>query len=158
MFLQSHAPDFQYHITYSIEPMLEMLWRADNTQDDTRYKILFPITTPPMPRTPFTDDRKYHQLSRNLNFKTKDAETYCPSGTVPQERYFTAYVGTFLNDVVLKNITFPNGVFTVEESNARGFLIQQHLISNGSFVISLQVPFDSEAVLKHVSKIKLEYP
>ncbi|XP_013871156.1 uncharacterized protein LOC106522625 isoform X2 [Austrofundulus limnaeus] len=125
-YYKSHAPDFQYHITYSIEPMLEMLWRADNTQDDTRYKVLFPITTPPMPRPPFTEDH-----------------------TVAQERYFTAYVGTFLHDVVLRNITFPNGIFTVEESNARGYLIHQHLISNGSIVFSLQVPFDSEAVLKH---------
>lgn len=73
------------------------------------------------------------------------------SGTVPEERYFTAYVGTFLHDVQLINITLPNGVFTVEESNARGFLIHQHLISNGSMVFSIQVPFDSDAVLKHVS-------
>ncbi|XP_037541818.1 zona pellucida protein AX 1 isoform X2 [Nematolebias whitei] len=125
-YYKSHAPDFLYHITYSVEPMLEMLWRADDTQDDTRYKVLFPITTPPMPRPPFTEDR-----------------------TIPEERYFTAYVGTFLHDVQLINITLPNGVFTVEESNARGFLIQQHLISNGSMVFSIQVPFDSDAVLKH---------
>ncbi|XP_017267297.1 uncharacterized protein zpax1 isoform X2 [Kryptolebias marmoratus] len=125
-YYKSHAPDFQYHITYTVEPMLEMLWRADNTQDDTRYKILFPVTTPPMPRPPYTEDR-----------------------TVLEERYFTAYVGTFLHDVQLKNITFPNGVFTIEESSARGFFIQQHVLSNGTSVYSIQVAFDSEAVLKY---------
>lgn len=55
--LQSHAPDYQYHITYSVEPMLDVLWRADN-QDDTRYKVLFPITTPLMPRPPQATDSK----------------------------------------------------------------------------------------------------
>ncbi|KAF7230711.1 uncharacterized protein zpax1 [Nothobranchius furzeri] len=125
-YYKSHAPNYQYHITYTIEPMLEMLWRADATQDDTRYKILFPITTPPMARPPYTDDR-----------------------TVPEERSFTVYVGTFLQDVELRNITFPNGVFTVEESIARGLMVQQHVLPNGTSVFSLQVSFDAEAVLKN---------
>ena len=60
--LQSHAPDYQYHITYFVEPMLEVLWRADDTQDDTRYKVLFPIMTPLMPQSPQVQDGKSHYL------------------------------------------------------------------------------------------------
>ena len=60
--MQSHAPDYQYHITYFVEPMLEVLWRADDTQDDTRYKVLFPIITPLMPQSPQVQDGKSHYL------------------------------------------------------------------------------------------------
>lgn len=58
--LQSHAPDYQYHITYAVEPMLELLWKADNSREDTRYKVLFPITTPLMARPPHHQDSKLH--------------------------------------------------------------------------------------------------
>ncbi|XP_062266719.1 uncharacterized protein LOC133973090 isoform X1 [Platichthys flesus] len=125
-YYKSHAPDYQYHITYSVEPMLEVLWRAEDTQDDTRYKILFPVTTPLMPRPPHLKD-----------------------DTVPQDRMFTLYVGTFLHDVELRNITFSTGVLTVEESKARGFSVQEYGFSNGSKSFSLQVPFDADVVLKH---------
>ncbi|XP_047243393.1 zona pellucida protein AX 1 isoform X2 [Girardinichthys multiradiatus] len=125
-YYKSHAPDYQYHTTYTVEPMLEVLWRADQTREDTRYKILFPITTPPMLQPPHTEDR-----------------------TIPEMREFSLYVGTFLGDVVLRNITFATGVLTVEESNARGFTVQQHVLANGTFVFSLQVPFDADVVYKH---------
>ena len=42
--------------------MLELLWRAENTQADTRYKVLFPITTPLMPRPPHVIDSKSASL------------------------------------------------------------------------------------------------
>ncbi|XP_076612518.1 uncharacterized protein LOC143336320 [Chaetodon auriga] len=125
-YYKSHAPDYQYHITYSVEPMLEVLWRADNTQDDTRYKVLFPITTPLMPRNPYTQDN-----------------------TVPEVRVFSVHLGTFLHDVELRNITFSTGVLTVEECIARGFTVQEHSFPNGSKTLSLQVPFDADVVLKH---------
>uniref|UniRef100_A0AAQ4RA54 Zona pellucida protein AX 1 n=1 Tax=Gasterosteus aculeatus aculeatus TaxID=481459 RepID=A0AAQ4RA54_GASAC len=122
---KSHAPDYQYHITYSVEPMLEVLWRTTGTQDDTRYKVLFPITTPLMPQLPHFQEN-----------------------TVPEARVFTVVLGTFLHDVVLKNITFSTGVLTVEEGNARGFTIQEHRYKNGTKGYSLSVPFDSDVVLK----------
>ncbi|XP_041832378.1 zona pellucida protein AX 1 [Melanotaenia boesemani] len=125
-YYKSHAPDYQYHITYNIEPMLEVLWRAENNQDDTRYKVLFPISTPPMARPPHTDDR-----------------------TIPEDRVFTVYVGTFLHDVELRNITFSTGVLTVEESNARGLTVEEHILSNGTIVFALHVAFASDVVLKH---------
>nr|XP_019963150.1 PREDICTED: uncharacterized protein LOC109642700 isoform X1 [Paralichthys olivaceus] len=125
-YYKSHAPDYQYHIAYNVEPMLEVLWRAEDTQDDTRYKVLFPITTPLMPRPPQVID-----------------------ATVPQDRMFTVHVGTFLPDVELRNITFSTGVLTVEESNARGFPVQEHSFSNGSKSFSLQVPLEADVVLKH---------
>ncbi|KAM4713133.1 zona pellucida protein AX 1 [Anableps anableps] len=125
-YYKSHAPDFQHHITYTVEPMLEVLWRADQTKHDTRYKILFPITTPLMPQPIYTEDR-----------------------TTPEMREFSLYTGTFLHDVELRNITFATGVLTVEESNARGFIVQQHVHANGTSVFSLKVPFDTDVIFKH---------
>ncbi|KAM3602379.1 uncharacterized protein V6R79_003008 [Siganus canaliculatus] len=125
-YYKSHAPDYQYHITYSVEPMLEVLWRADKTQDDTRYKVLFPITTPLMPQLPHIQDY-----------------------TVPEDRVFNIHLGTFLGDVFLKNITFSTGVLTVEECGVRGFAVQEHSFPNGSKSFSVQVPFDDDVVLKH---------
>ncbi|AWP20161.1 putative zona pellucida sperm-binding protein 2-like [Scophthalmus maximus] len=125
-YYKSHAPDYQYHITYSVEPMLEVLWKADDTQDETRYKVLFPITTPLMPRPPHVKD-----------------------DTVPENRMFSVHLGTFLHDVELKNITFSTVVLTVEECNAGGFAVQEHRFPNGTKSFSLKVPFDANVVLKH---------
>ncbi|XP_069014804.1 uncharacterized protein [Embiotoca jacksoni] len=125
-YYKSHAPDYQYHISYTVEAMLEVLWRAENTQDDTRYKVLFPITTPLAPRPLFVEDH-----------------TDVAAGT------FSVYLGKFLNDVELRNITFSTGVLTVEESNARGFTVQEHSFPNGTKSFSLQVAFNSDVVLKH---------
>ncbi|KAM6906797.1 uncharacterized protein PEZ65_017948 [Lycodopsis pacificus] len=123
---KSHAPDYQYHITYIVEPMLEVLWRTTDTQDDTRYKVLFPITTPLMPQPPHFHDN-----------------------TVPEARVFSGVLGTFLHDVVLRTITFSTGVLTVDESNARGFTVQEHNHPNGTKSFSLSVHFNSAVVLKH---------
>nr|XP_061843343.1 zona pellucida sperm-binding protein 2-like [Nerophis lumbriciformis] len=123
---KSHAPDYQYHITYSVEPMLEILWQTDKTQEDTRYKILFPITTPLMPRPPQAVDY-----------------------TNAEERLFNVNVGTFLDDVELKNITFSMNTLTLEECEARGFVVQQHSHPGGTKSFTLQVPFDVPEVMKH---------
>ncbi|KAI3364225.1 hypothetical protein L3Q82_011030, partial [Scortum barcoo] len=125
-YYKSHAPDYQYHITYSVEPMLEVVWMAEDTKDYTRYKVLFPITTPVMPRPPHVQDN-----------------------TVPENRLFSVYVGTFLHDVELRNITFSTGVLTVEECNARGFTVQEHHFPNQTKSFSLNVPFAADVVLKH---------
>uniref|UniRef100_A0A3Q1GQ48 Zona pellucida protein AX 1 n=1 Tax=Acanthochromis polyacanthus TaxID=80966 RepID=A0A3Q1GQ48_9TELE len=107
-----------YHITFTVEPMLEVLWKGDNAQDDIKYKILFPITTPLMP-------------------------------TVPEDGVFRVQLGAFLHDVELRNITFSTGVLTVEESNTRGFTVQEHIFPNGTKGYSLQVAFNSDVVMKH---------
>ncbi|XP_045917189.1 uncharacterized protein LOC123978096 [Micropterus dolomieu] len=125
-YYKSHAPDYQYHITYTVEPMLEVLWRADDIKDDTRYKVLFPITTPLMPRPPHHRD-----------------------DTVAEDRVFSVHLGTFLHDVELRNITFSTGVFTPEECKTRGFNVQQHSFPNGTKSFSLKVPFDADVVLKN---------
>nr|XP_046147127.1 uncharacterized protein LOC123990565 [Oncorhynchus gorbuscha] len=124
-YYKSHAPDYAYHITYTVEPMLELLWRAENTQADTRYKVLFPITTPLMPRPPHVIDN-----------------------TVHEQRVFDILLGIFLHDVELMNITFTTRVLTVAECNSRGFDVQQHHFANGSMTFSIRVPFSDELVLK----------
>ncbi|XP_029966682.1 uncharacterized protein LOC115402311 [Salarias fasciatus] len=125
-YYKSHAPDYQYHITYTVEPMLEVVWRDGDTQEETKYKILFPITTPLMPRPPHAE-------------KDTDVES----------RLFNIHLGPFLPDVQLNNITFSTGVLTIEEIRAQGFLVQEHHYPNGSKAISLQVPFGADVVLKH---------
>lgn len=63
---------------------------------------------------------------------------------------FTVRLGTFLHDVQLKNITFSTGLLTVEESNARGFTVQEHIYPNGTKSFSLKVAFNAAVVLKTV--------
>nr|XP_057912497.1 uncharacterized protein LOC131106949 [Doryrhamphus excisus] len=123
---KSHAPDYQYHVTYTVEPMLEVLWRADKTQQDTRYKILFPITTPLMPRPPQVVD--YSKA---------------------EDRLFSIQVGTFLDDVELQNITFSTDTLSLEECEARGFVVQETRHPGGLKSFSLQIPFDVPEVVKH---------
>ncbi|XP_068610218.1 uncharacterized protein [Brachionichthys hirsutus] len=125
-YYKSHAPDYQYHITYTLEPMLEVLWRKETGHDDLRFKVLFPITTPLMPRPP----------------RIKD-------DTAADDRLFRVHVGTFLQDVALRNITFSTGVLTVAESIAKGFAVREHIFLNGSKSFSLQVRFEADVVSKH---------
>ncbi|CAL8318011.1 unnamed protein product [Merluccius merluccius] len=117
--------DYQYHLTYTVEPMLELLWTAKESQSDTRYKVFFPITTPLMLWYPEIVDE-----------------------TIPEERMFKVWFGTLLHDVNLVNITFSNGVLSVAECNEKGFL-QEQKYSNGSKMYVLQVPFSDDVVLKH---------
>ncbi|KAG7508964.1 hypothetical protein JOB18_030126 [Solea senegalensis] len=121
---KSHVKDDQYHTSYTIEPMLELLWSEDATRDVTRYKVLFPITTPLQPQTLQVIDN-----------------------TVPDERVFKVMLGPFGSDVALMNVTVNTQVLTVEECLARGFNILEHISPNGSVkVFSLQVPFTDPVV------------
>ena len=44
--MQSVVKDNEYYTSYTIAPMLELLWAEDMTGEVTRYKVLFSITTP----------------------------------------------------------------------------------------------------------------
>ncbi|KAL2082671.1 hypothetical protein ACEWY4_022489 [Coilia grayii] len=122
-FYKSHAPKYQYHISYSIEAMIEVLWNEEDQL--TRYKVLYPITTPMMTRPPHVLDN-----------------------TVAEEYVFDVLLGTFLHDVMLMNLTFDTGVLTIDEANARGFNVLEHRFLNGSKTFSLQVPFSDPVVAK----------
>uniref|UniRef100_A0A8C6TLE7 Zona pellucida protein AX 1 n=1 Tax=Neogobius melanostomus TaxID=47308 RepID=A0A8C6TLE7_9GOBI len=121
-YYKSHAPEQQYHVTFSVEPMLEVLWKASNGQE-TRYKVLFPITTPLMARPPQAYDQ-----------------------TVAESRVFSLLAGTFLQDVELKNITFLSGTFSVEECVKRGFKVLHQDHPNGTRSFSVQLGFDEDVV------------
>ncbi|XP_067274804.1 zona pellucida protein AX 1 [Pseudorasbora parva] len=123
-YYKSHAVDNQYHIRYNIESMLELLW-SEGGMDSTRYRVLFPIKTPFMPRPP--------QL---VDFTAVDG------------RLFDVLLGTFLYDVELVNITFSTGVLTLAEANMRGFNVQEQRFQNGSKAFRLQVPFSDSVVVK----------
>uniref|UniRef100_A0A673BQ92 ZP domain-containing protein n=1 Tax=Sphaeramia orbicularis TaxID=375764 RepID=A0A673BQ92_9TELE len=107
--------DDQPFKTYTIEPMLELLWTEGTTLENTRYKVLFPITIP------------VPQIVDN---------------TVAKERIFKVLLGPFGDDVALINITFPSGVLSAADCNVRGFNVQEHRSHNGSLkFLTLQVPF-----------------
>lgn len=124
-YYKSHVQEGLYHITYSIEPMVELLWRETGGSEETRYKALHPISTPPLPRPPHVTDY-----------------------TVPEEGKFRIILGTFLPDVDLINITTGSAVMTVSQAAANGFDIQQHIFPNGSIAFNLEVPFTQPAVIK----------
>lgn len=65
---------------------------------------------------------------------------------------FNVLLGDFLPDVELKNITFTTGLLTVQECNARGYTVQEHVTLDNSKSFSLHVPFDADVVIKRVWK------
>uniref|UniRef100_A0A8C7VQI7 ZP domain-containing protein n=1 Tax=Oncorhynchus mykiss TaxID=8022 RepID=A0A8C7VQI7_ONCMY len=129
-YFKSHIQDDQYFVTYTIEPMLELLWIEEVAHEDTSYKVLFPITTPPMARPPQV--RNY---------------------TVPEQAVFVLELGTFNLDVELLNITFPTMVLTVAECNARGFNVQEQRSPDNTLkTFRMEVPFSDPVVVKEVAE------
>ncbi|XP_039874176.1 uncharacterized protein LOC120725377 isoform X2 [Simochromis diagramma] len=123
-YFKSHIQGNRYLLSYTIEPMLELLWTEDG--EDTRYKVLFPITTPLL----------------SLNLQVFDE-------TVPKQQVFKLVLGHFAPDVALMNITFPSEVLTIAQCHARGFNIREHVSPNSSLkVFTLEVPFTDPAVLQ----------
>ncbi|XP_051510317.1 uncharacterized protein LOC127415587 [Myxocyprinus asiaticus] len=132
-YYKSHFVNDQYHIRYTIEPMLELFW-SEGGFDATRYKVFFPIKTPFMPRPPQSVDY-----------------------TAVDQKVFDVLLGTFLYDVELVNITFSTGVLTVVEANARGFNVQEQRFQNGSKAFRLQVPFSDPVVTTQVDLVIMVY-
>ncbi|XP_055740334.1 uncharacterized protein LOC129824850 isoform X1 [Salvelinus fontinalis] len=129
-YFKSHIQDDQYFVTYTIEPMLELLWIEEVAHEDTSYKVLYPITTPPMARPP-------------------QVRNYTPLDTVPEQAVFVLELGTFNLDVELLNVTFPTMVLTVAECNARGFNVQeQRSLDNTLKSFRMEVPFSDPVVFK----------
>ncbi|CAL8392191.1 unnamed protein product [Arctogadus glacialis] len=123
--MQSAVKDNEYYTSYTIAPMLELLWAEDMTGEVTRYKVLFSITTPLAHMQPqLIDD------------------------TVQGEHLFRVSLGTFAADVVWWNITLSGVVLSVAECNARGFNVQELGSQNGFKTFTLQVPFTDPLVLK----------
>lgn len=72
--------------------------------------------------------------------------------TAPEKQYFDVLLGSFGPDVLLMNISFPTGVLSVEECNARGFDILEHTFPGSNFkFFTLQVPFADPSVLQMAS-------
>ncbi|XP_074542014.1 uncharacterized protein LOC141802364 [Halichoeres trimaculatus] len=125
-FVKSHVRGGQYLTSYTIEPMLEILWVEDSSHEDTRYKVFLPISTPAVPQA--------LQLIDN---------------TIPKEQVFKVLLGPFGSDVALVNISFPSEVLTVADGNLRGFSIMEHMYPNSSSkVFSVEVPFMDRVVLR----------
>ncbi|KAL0965042.1 hypothetical protein UPYG_G00276030 [Umbra pygmaea] len=132
-YYKSHIQDYQYFSAYTIEPMLEMLWIEEDAHEDTRYKVLFPITTPLVARPP-------------------QVHNYTPLEGTPEQQVFMLKLGTFNLDVVLLNITFSTGLLTIAECNARGFNVQEEISEDDSSkTFSVEVPFLDPVVLQEKS-------
>ncbi|XP_026089540.1 uncharacterized protein LOC113063394 [Carassius auratus] len=120
-YYKSHVLSEQYHVSYYIEPMLELLWKEG--LDKTSYKVLFPITTP-------------------LTSWQLQVIDY----TNPNQKVFDMLLGYFLPDVELLNITFDSELLTVSEIINKGILLQEHTFSNDTKAFTLQVPFSDPRV------------
>ncbi|XP_047429889.1 uncharacterized protein LOC124999149 [Mugil cephalus] len=132
---KSHAQDNQYLISYTIEPMLELLWAEDAAHEDTRYKVLLPIS---------------------MTFQPQQLQV--TDSTVPEEGMFRVVLGQFALDVALLNVTFPYGALSVRDANARGFNIQEHLTPDGNMkVYTLEVPFTDPLVLQRKAQGSMVY-
>ncbi|XP_035534148.1 uncharacterized protein LOC118340356 [Morone saxatilis] len=125
-YFKSYIQNDQYLTTYTIEPMLELRWTEEYSHEDTRYKVLFPITTP-------------------LQFRPLQVF----DDTVLKERIFKVLLGPFGSDVALINFTFPSEVLSVADCIARGFNVLEHMPPNSSSkVFTLEVPFTDRVVLQ----------
>ncbi|KAM9778969.1 uncharacterized protein ACBT44_000570 isoform 1-T1 [Syngnathus typhle] len=128
-FFMSLFQNDKYFISYVIEPMIELLWIDDTTNDDTRYKVLQPIRTP----------------AEHQPLKVQDE-------TIPKDKVFKLIMGPLAGDVVLRNITFNNEVLSVSDLTKRGFNLQERRPKNSSLkFILLQVPF-ADPVVKQETK------
>ncbi|TRY86295.1 hypothetical protein DNTS_016119 [Danionella cerebrum] len=120
-FYKSHSLQGQYHVSYSIEPLFELLWQDELHK--TRYRVSFPITTPLTPAPP--------QIIDN---------------TEPKEKTFDVSLGFFLPDVELLNITIGTELFTVPELAVRDIGLLERVQSNATKVFVLQIPFSEPNV------------
>ncbi|XP_073708828.1 zona pellucida protein AX 2 [Garra rufa] len=120
-YYKSYVLKDQYHVSYTIEPMLELLWREG--LDKTTYKVLFPITTPLTPWPPQVTDY-----------------------TQPKQKVFDILLGYFLPDVEMLNITFGSELFTVSEVIIKGIGLLEHSLPNDTKAFTLQVPFSDPHV------------
>ncbi|KAI7800027.1 hypothetical protein IRJ41_022789, partial [Triplophysa rosa] len=124
-YYKSHVQTECYHISYTIEHMIEILWKEG--LDNTTYKVLFPITTPLTPWMP--------QMIDNTQAKLK---------------MFDVLLGYYLPDVQLWNITFGSELLSVSEVIHKGFILQEHSFPNGTRAFSLQVSFFDPNVQKNL--------
>uniref|UniRef100_A0A673HFR5 Uncharacterized LOC107712422 n=1 Tax=Sinocyclocheilus rhinocerous TaxID=307959 RepID=A0A673HFR5_9TELE len=120
-YYKSHVLNDQYHVSYNIEPMLEVLWKEG--LDKTSYKVLFPITTPLTPWPLQVIDY-----------------------TQPKQKVFDLLLGYFLPDVELLNITFVSELLTVSEIINKGIVLHEQSFSNDTKAFTLQVPFSDPQV------------
>ncbi|XP_064835406.1 zona pellucida sperm-binding protein 2-like [Oncorhynchus masou masou] len=106
-YFKSHIQDDQYFVTYTIESMLEFLWIEEVAHEDTSYKVLFPITTPPMARPP----------------QVCNYESDTPLDTVPEQAVFVLELWTFNLDWELLNIHFESTTHTSGSEGDADFTI-----------------------------------
>lgn len=151
--MQSHIQDNQYFTSYTIEPMLELLWSEDATHEDTRYKVILPIKTPLQSQLPQVIDSEYLVICLFLICVARCLHSsIAPTDTISQERRFKVLFGPFGHDVALVNITFPSEVLSVADCTVRGFNILEHMSPNSSSkVFTLEVPFTDRVVQQMVS-------
>lgn len=157
---QSHVRNDYYFSSYTIEPMLELLLTEESTHQNTRYKVLFPITTPLMPHSPQVTDREFFlflwSLFLLLSCIGSGVQSFyppltAPTDTIPEQRLFKVLLGPLGADVALVNITFPSEVLSVADCSIRGFKVLEHMSPDSSSkYFSLQVPFQDQVVQQTV--------
>ncbi|KAJ0026511.1 hypothetical protein NQD34_017511, partial [Periophthalmus magnuspinnatus] len=128
---KSVVQDGMYLMSYRVEPMIELLWTEDMSFERTRYKVLFPISTP------------------LLHLPPPSLSGLPLSDTDPPEKIFKVSIGPFAPDVVLLNISFPSESLSLEQSISRGFKVQEQAQAHSSLkTFSVHLPLTDTAVLK----------
>lgn len=138
--------------------MLELLWTEESTRQDTRYKVLLPITTPPMPHSPQVTDGEFTLFLWSpfllfMDWLKWRSFLLCPppADTIPEQRLFKVLLGPLGTDVALVNITFPSEVLSVADCSIRGFKVLEHMSPDSSSkYFSLEVPFQDRVVQQKV--------
>lgn len=123
-YYKSAVQNGRYLTCYRVEPTLELLWTEDVSNEDTRYRVLFPITTPYI----------YNSLQVTQNTK-------------PKEDVLRLSIGPFAPDVMLFNISWSSETLTLGKALSRGFKVQEQLDQDSiwkSFTVS--VPLTDQAV------------
>uniref|UniRef100_A0A674EMT6 Uncharacterized LOC115192376 n=1 Tax=Salmo trutta TaxID=8032 RepID=A0A674EMT6_SALTR len=109
-YFKSHIQDDQYFVTYTIEPMLELLWIEEVAHEDTRYKVLFPITTPPMARPP-----QVRNLPPSVTGNCDQENFHITVDYSNQEPFFVVLVGKRLlnHELAQQYLTEGDADFTI---------------------------------------------
>lgn len=117
--------------------------------DDTRLRFHRTLTTPLLPRPVFSENS---ECNYNATGKlTRPRPELLPvSGTVPEERTFTVYLGDIPADVALASVRLNGEELTAPFTDTSRRTVTNDVHPNNTHCYTLKVPFDDPAVSEQV--------
>lgn len=122
---------------------------AEEDHDGTRLRFHRTLTTPLLPRPVFSENREccYNTIDKLTRPPTKRLSV---SGTVPEERTFTVYLGDIPADVVLASVLLNGEELTAPFTDGSRRTVTNDVHPNDTHSYTLKVPFDDPAVSEQV--------